>query len=117
MRVSFSLGFFFLGCLQIGAARAETGGEGWLRYQRLRTTPDLPQQVVRLGDSAVLRSAQLEMIRGLQGMQGRTPAAAANLTDADAIVLGTVAVVKSALPEFAATSEMSEESSVLITRR
>src|SRR5579863_7927556 len=115
MRVFSCLCFFFLTCLLIGSARAETGREGWLRYEPLRTKPDLPQQVVRLGDSVILRTAQLEMIRGLQGMLGRGPIATASLTGADAIVLGTVVAVKSALPDFRRGSLVAEEGFALGT--
>ena len=117
MRAYFWLGFLFLAGLEIGMTRAETGREGWLRYERLRTTPDLPQQVVCLGDSELLRSAQLEMIRGLQAMRGQAPAAADNLTHESALVLGTVAAVKSALPGFRPVSQVSEEGFALATLR
>ena len=117
MRVSFWLGLLFLTCLQLGPTQAETGREGWLRYAPLSTKPDLPQQVVRLGDSAVLRSAQLEMIRGLQGMLGRGPVATDKLAHENAVVLGTVAAVKSALPDFRPVSPVSEEGFALSALR
>jgi alpha-glucuronidase len=56
-------------------ARAGNGENAWLRYARLRPSiaaryQALPKEVIVLGDSPVLLSAQNELIRGLDGMLG-----------------------------------------------
>src|SRR5436189_6188559 len=56
---------------------AETGYEAWLRYAALDGSArakyeSLPASVTIVGDSAILRSAQDELIRGLRSMLGRT---------------------------------------------
>ncbi len=53
------------------ALQAETGADAWLRYAPVAAPPDLPAVVTVLGDSAVLRAAQQELIRGFRGMTGR----------------------------------------------
>lgn len=81
-----------LGC---GTAFAETGADAWLRYaplepplrQRYRT---LPATTVALGDSAVLATAQRELVRGVRGMLGRTLRVASGPPTESAIVIGTV---------------------------
>ncbi|HLV96787.1 MAG TPA: alpha-glucuronidase family glycosyl hydrolase, partial [Candidatus Acidoferrales bacterium] len=55
------------------AARADTGEAAWLRYARLQPSiaaqyKSLPKEVLVLGDSPVLISAQNELIRGVDGM-------------------------------------------------
>ena len=83
---------------------AETGEDAWLRYARLeqRTVQQyrsLPGVVVALGDSAIIRSAQQEVIRGTEGMLGRTLHAAKDLTPDPAIVLGTTATIRALASE------------------
>ena len=58
----------------------------------------LPATVVGLGDSAVIGKAREEMIRGIRGMLGRTLRLEKALPDESAIILGTVAALKSAAP-------------------
>ncbi len=82
-------------------ARAETGYDGWLRYAPI-TDPavkrgyetTLPDTVVVLGDSPILKSAQAELVRGVSAMLGRTLNVVTALpTDKDAIVLGATRVI------------------------
>jgi alpha-glucuronidase len=59
------------------ALRAESGYDAWLRYVPLDDTTAQRDRVALntvtlLGDSEVLRSARQELIRGVQGMLGRT---------------------------------------------
>ena len=117
MPVFSRISLLLLSGLLVAVARAETGREGWLRYTPVISKPDLPLKIVRLSDSEVLRSAQLEMIRGLRGMLGRAPAAADDLTDENAVVLGSVAAVKSALPEVQFVSSVAEDGFALTSLR
>ena len=57
-------------------ARADNGANAWLRYARLQPSTaaqykSLPDEVIVLGDSPVLISAQNELIRGVDGMLGK----------------------------------------------
>ena len=84
-------------------AQAEASRDAWLRYARLegaqRTKYEsLPANLVVLGDSAVLRSAQGEMIRGVKAMTGKTLGAGKNFQE-KAIILGTLAEIHTAAPE------------------
>ncbi len=88
---------------QARLSRAETGEAAWLRYARLdkssrETYRSLPAVVVRLGDSDVLASAQWEWIRGVSGMLGEIPRTETTVPKEPAVLLGTVASLKAALP-------------------
>jgi alpha-glucuronidase len=66
----------FLALLAPPHARADNGEDAWLRYARLDPAiaaqyKSLPTEVVVLGHSPVLMSAQSELIRGIDGMLGR----------------------------------------------
>ena len=93
---------FFLGVFTLPTPlAAETGHDAWLRYApvdvAMRGRCDrLPAQVVALGDSVVIKSAQAELIRGVRGMLGRTLRAGADLPKESAIVLGTVDAIHAA---------------------
>ena len=83
------LALFLLHC----SGFAENGADAWLRYPRLTPTmasrySQLPGSVVTLDRSAVLKSAQAELMRGVQGMLGRTLQVNAGTSKQDAIVLG-----------------------------
>ncbi|HMD98960.1 MAG TPA: alpha-glucuronidase family glycosyl hydrolase, partial [Terriglobia bacterium] len=58
----------------------------------------LPAVVVALDDSQVVKAAQAEMIRGVRGMLGRTLRAETRVANESAIVLGTFAAVRQAMP-------------------
>ena len=76
------------------AADAETGAEAWLRYSALtpqaaKIYEDLPRNIVVLGDSSVLKTAQQELVRGVAQMLGKTlRAGAGRQSPRAAIVLG-----------------------------
>jgi alpha-glucuronidase len=76
------------------AAQAEDGYELWLRYRPveapwLQTYRASARELVTGGDSAVLRSAQAELTRALQGLLGARPAEARLPPGDGAIVFGT----------------------------
>ena len=80
---------------------ADTGQDGWLRYAALQSAgrakyESLPAEVVALGNSVVLRTAQEEMIRGFRGMMGRTLRAEKEVHER-AIVLGTLSAIRGAV--------------------
>jgi alpha-glucuronidase len=76
-----------------GTASAEDGSQAWLRYARLneqeahRYAP-LPAKTLIFGNSAVLTTAQKELIRGVRGMLGTTLRAVPSPSE-PAIVLAT----------------------------
>lgn len=74
---------------------AESGAEAWLRYAPLapearKKYEPLPSKIVVLGDSAVLKSAEQELIRGLTPMLGRAFSVSREFACTNSIVLGTV---------------------------
>ena len=50
----------------------ETGYDAWLRYAPVHRRVEIPAVVVADGDSALMGSARLELIRGVRGMINRT---------------------------------------------
>ena len=86
--IALSLGSSILLC-------GETGADAWLRYSRLdpettRKYQHLPVVAFTLHDSVVLRSAQQELIRGVQGLLGQTLRAGRGLPSEPGIILATV---------------------------
>jgi alpha-glucuronidase len=90
-------------------AAAETGAEAWLRYSALtpqaaKNYSQLPDKIVLLGNSPVLKTAQQELVRGISQMLGKTllpqAADAGNVRcGADSIVLGTLAELQAPYPD------------------
>jgi len=86
------------------ALHAETGYDAWLRYAPLegaalaQTRQAVPAVVTLLDDSALARSAQAEMVRGVRGMLGRTLRAETTLPAENAVVLGTLEEIRRAAP-------------------
>lgn len=100
--------------------RAETGEAAWLRYAPLNETNRakydfLPADVVKLGDSAVLQSSQDEIIRGIKGMLGRTLRAEKSLPNENAIILGNIASIQAAAPEWQAPNGLRSGGFLLTT--
>src|SRR6185437_13652491 len=91
---------------------AETGYDAWLRYRPInepavrRSYDRLPPSVVALGHSAILDSAQNEMIRAVKGMLGRTLRAGNELSGGDAVVLGTLDRLQAAFPNLSPTKDL-----------
>ena len=101
-------------------SRAETGEAAWLRYAPLSETERakydfLPADVVKLGDSAVLQSSQDEIIRGIKGMLGRTLRAEKSLPNENAIILGNIASIQAAAPEWQAPNALRSGGFLLTT--
>ncbi len=81
-------------CASVISVAAQTGDPGWLRYSALspqaaKTYDFLPDKVVLLGDSAVLKSAEQELTRGIEQMLARTIVSRASI-QGPSIVLGTM---------------------------
>src|SRR5579875_3365835 len=89
-----------------GAARAEDGSQGWLRYARpFLSQPDaayaqMPAAVVNLDSSPTAASAQEELLRGVRSMLQRTVRIEGKVPAYSAWVLGTTAEVRSAFPQY-----------------
>ena len=82
---------------------AETGAEAWLRYspltpQAAQTYQRLPHQSLTLAESAVLRTAQQELSRGIAQMLGSPLRVEAASSREPAIILGTVTQLHTAAP-------------------
>ncbi|HEY1801075.1 MAG TPA: alpha-glucuronidase family glycosyl hydrolase [Terriglobales bacterium] len=78
---------------------AEDGERAWLRYTELdakaaQQYESLPATAVTLDDSAVLKSAQSELISGVRGMLDRTLREESKMPQEPAIVLGTLEEVR-----------------------
>src|SRR5580704_3506064 len=92
------------GSMQAESVRAESGYEAWLRYAPVEQAAreryaSLPASVVVLGDSAVLAAAQGEMIRGIQGMLGKTLRTDKGQPRQRSIVLGTFESIHAVAPD------------------
>jgi len=84
-------------------AHAEPADQAWLRYAVLnheaaRRYSRLPQQVVLLGDSSVLKNAQGELLRGVSRMLGRELTSHTASPSENAFVLGTLADLHAIAP-------------------
>src|SRR5438067_1519348 len=92
--------------LAVGGLHGETGYDAWLRYSPLdeavirQYRGALPGAVTTLGSSAVLQSARQELARGIRGMAGRTLRITSGVPKENAIVLGTLAELKRAAPQW-----------------
>ena len=119
-RKTFSVAFASL--LMATYAGAETGAAAWLRYAPLdleaaKSYSGLPAAVVVFGDSAVLHSAQSELLRGLRGMLGRTLREEKTLPAENSIILGTLAALKDLAPEIARRAVLAEDGFLLSAER
>lgn len=87
----------------VPASSADTGYDAWLRYAPAdsaarRLYRELPRSVVTLGASAVLQSAQQELIRGIQGTLDQKLDVEARVPQGGAFFLGTLAELHATLP-------------------
>jgi len=99
-------------------ASAETGSAAWLRYapldrQSAENYSSLPASVVAVGDSAVLASAQSELVRSIRGMLGRTLREEKTLPPENSIILGTFSALKDLAPELARRADLREDGFLL----
>jgi alpha-glucuronidase len=69
----------------------------------------LPAVVVCLGDSAVLRNANRELVRGIRGMLGRTLRVEPGVPGESAVILGTLAEIRKAAPPLAPAGALGAE--------
>jgi alpha-glucuronidase len=86
---------------------ADSGYDAWLRYAKLTPVEraqykTFPASAVVLGRSALLRTSQTELIRGVRGMLGRTLRAGEGIPSEKAIVLGTLEQLRAAAPDLRA---------------
>jgi alpha-glucuronidase len=105
-----------------GASSAETGHDAWVRYARLNQGTaqqyrSLPATAVVLDPSAVLSTAQTELIRGVRGMLGRTLRAEQALPGEPAIILATLAQLSSAAASLNPRLKLRENGFWIITAR
>jgi alpha-glucuronidase len=85
---------------------AESGIDAWLRYAPLdepvarRYRDALPAIVVTLGNEPTIQSATSELLRGVRGMLNRNLRTESRASSESAIVIGTVAQIRQAAPQF-----------------
>ena len=119
--VLLGLALFGAAAASPGAA-AETGAEAWLRYAPLdpkaaNNYERLPGQVLVLGNSSVLRSAQQELVQGVAQMLGRSLTLGTGSPTADAIVLGKLADVHALAPGLNPPEELTADGYWLASSR
>ena len=99
--------------------RAETGYNAWLRYAPLDDPApyraSLPAVVTSFGDSKLIESARGELIRGIRGMIGRTLRIEAGVSSESSVVLGTIADVQHAAPQWNITADLKPDGYLLRT--
>jgi alpha-glucuronidase len=109
---------FAIAVLLLGAGtqslRAETGRDAWLRYARLDPKASakysaVPRLILRVGDSAVLESAEQELTRGLRGMLGGEFHTTTALRREPVILLGTLSQITPILPDFRPPQSLSPD--------
>src|SRR5690242_2847141 len=110
--------------LLMGADRtsAETGAEAWLRYaaldrQAAQKYSALPASVFVLGDSPILDSAKTELIRGVRGMLGKTLREDKSLPQENAILLGTLSALQTAVSSIPGSASLREDGFFLSTQK
>ncbi len=115
-----ALRFAVLGAALLGAASAptltsaETGAEAWLRYSALdphvaRTYQRLPDEIVLFGDSAVLNTAQRELVTGVAQMLGKTLHVQASSPSRNAIILGNLTQLRALAPALRPPQELKPD--------
>jgi alpha-glucuronidase len=110
-----------LASCSVGMLHADPEQEAWLRYARLDDAvrakyESLPANLVVLGDSPVLGSAQSEMIRGIKGMTGKTLIAARSV-ETRSIVLGTLTALQAVAPGLAPPDGLGMDGFWLVNAR
>jgi alpha-glucuronidase len=96
-------------------AAAETGADAWLRYSPLsghaaKPYDRLPGKIVPLGDSLVLKSAQMELVQGVAQMLGKTLRVGSGAAAQNAIVLGTLTELYALAPALHAPQDLRADS-------
>src|SRR5213595_347851 len=121
LRVVLLAGFLTLLCPS-QQLRADNGYEGWLRYAPLKEKEGakfgaFPSTLVVGNDSPLLQTSQKELIRGVRGMLGRELTIEKELPKERAIVLGTLADLRSLAPELHPPVELRTDGYWLTSRR
>ncbi len=111
---------FITSLLLTSAGFPESGEDAWLRYARLdpgvaSRYASLPATLVTLDNSAVLQSAQTELLRGIRGMLGRTLRIEDRVSAESAIVLGTVERARTLDAGFHPPSDLQGDAYALIS--
>ena len=104
------------------AALAQSGEDAWLRYARLdphvaSRYASMPTALVTLGHSSVSRSGQTELLRGIQGMLGRTLRIDIGAPTGPAIIAGTVEQVRALDASFDPPGNLQADGFALISTR
>jgi len=103
------------------AVHAETGYSAWLRYAAIEGAAGdsyrqaLPAVVTSLDGSVVAASARAELIRGVRGMLGRTLREESAIPQESAIVLGTLAEIRRAAPQWLPAAKLVPDAYCLKT--
>ena len=98
--------------MSAGAARAENGHAAWLRYAPLppaaaaRAGAEVPRAVYRLGAEVPLARAEDELRKGVEGMLGRPLESVSTLPATGAIVIGTLASIRTSAPALAPQGDL-----------
>jgi alpha-glucuronidase len=115
------ISLLFVGSLLLTCAGlAENGQDAWLRYARLDSAlasqyASLPAAVITLDHSALLQSAQTELLRGVRGMLGRTSRIEGGAPAEAAIVVGTVEQVRTLDAAFNPPTDLQADAYALIS--
>ena len=115
------LGMLLLGGSGVEILHADGVHDAWLRYAPLDSAvlakyKSLPENLVVLGDSPILKAAQEEVIRGVKGMTGKTLLAGTSVRER-AIVLGTLTAIHAVAPGIATPSALGIDGFWLVTAR
>ncbi len=113
------LGVLLLAGWGFEALHAEVGENAWLHYAPLDSAgraryESLPATLVVLGDSAVLRAAQGEVIRGVNGMTGKALRSGKRVQE-KSIVLGTLAAIRAVAPGLTPPNPLGADGFWLVT--
>jgi alpha-glucuronidase len=102
---------------------ADTGAAAWLRYSPAEEAAGrsystaVPAVVVAYGSSPVVQNAQRELITGIRGMLGRTLRIESHVPSESAILIGTVADLRQAVPQLSLTGSLEPDAYWLSTVR
>jgi alpha-glucuronidase len=102
------------------ACMAEDGSAGWLRdapIQDATQYASLPAAVVRLDDSAPVRSAEDELARGLGRMLGHPVLTGDKFSAMPEFVIGTVTEVEARFPGWRPAGRIGPEGFTIVTAR
>ncbi len=102
-----------LGLLLVAtSAGAENGHAAWLRYAALppdaaaRAGAEVPRAIYRLGNDVTIQRAEDELKKGVQGMLGRPLDPVTTLPAGGAIVVGTLASIRTSAPALAPAGDL-----------